>query len=89
MVDIMSALNMIFVPMNLLGLFFGVLVGIAFGCMPGLSVNMGLALLFPLVGIFLPSYCDTVAGWMEGSYFAADLYNNNLLLILMRDFLQA
>ena len=28
MVDIMSALNMIFVPMNLLGLFFGVLVGI-------------------------------------------------------------
>ena len=29
MVDIMSALNMIFVPMNLLGLFFGVLVGIA------------------------------------------------------------
>ena len=83
MVDIMSALNMIFVPMNLLGLFFGVLVGIAFGCMPGLSVNMGLALLFPLVGIFLPSYCDTVAGWMEGSYFAADLYNNNLLLILI------
>ena len=33
MVDIMSALNMIFVPMNLLGLFFGVLVGIAFGCL--------------------------------------------------------
>ena len=28
MVDIMSALNMIFVPMNLLGLFFGVLVGL-------------------------------------------------------------
>ena len=39
MVDIMSALNMIFVPMNLLGLFFGVLVGIAFGCMPGLSLT--------------------------------------------------
>ena len=52
MVDIMSALNMIFVPMNLLGLFFGVLVGIAFGCMPGLSVNMGLALLFPLAFTF-------------------------------------
>ena len=54
-----------------------------------LSVLLFLALLFPLVGIFLPSYCDTVAGWMEGSYFATDLYNNNLLLILMRDFLQA
>ena len=52
MVDIMSALNMIFVPMNLLGLFFGVLVGIAFGCMPGLSVNMGLALLSTVSAAF-------------------------------------
>lgn len=66
--------------------FLGILMGILLGA---LSVLLFLALLFPLVGIFLPSYCDTVAGWMEGSYFAADLYNNNLLLILMRDFLQA
>ena len=71
MVDIMSALNMIFVPMNLLGLFFGVLVGIAFGCMPGLSVNMGLALLFPLAFTFhgiggilmlLGIYCGAIYG---------------------------
>ena len=40
--DIASALSMIFIPANLLGLVFGVAVGIAFGCMPGLSVNMGL-----------------------------------------------
>ena len=52
-----------------------------------LSVLLFLALLFPLVGIFLPSYCDTVAGWMDDSYFAEDLYNNNLLLILFRDFI--
>lgn len=71
MVDIMSALNMIFVPMNLLGLFLGVLVGIAFGCMPGLSVNMGLALLFPLAFTFhgiggilmlLGIYCGAIYG---------------------------
>ena len=52
MADIISALNMIMVPVNLLGLVMGVLVGIAFGCMPGLSVNMGLALLFPLAFTF-------------------------------------
>ena len=69
--DIISALNMIFVPLNLLGLFFGVLVGIAFGCMPGLSVNMGLALLFPLAFTFhgiggilmlLGIYCGAIYG---------------------------
>ena len=52
MTEILNALQMILVPMNLLGLLFGVLVGIAFGCMPGLSVNMGLALLFPLAFSF-------------------------------------
>ena len=52
MVDILSAINMIMDPINFVGLFFGVLVGIAFGCMPGLSVNMGLALLFPLAFSF-------------------------------------
>ena len=64
----------------LLGILMGVLLG-------ALSVLLFLALLFPLVGIFLPSYCDTVAGWMDDSYFAEDLYNNNLLLILFRDFI--
>ncbi|MBQ9763815.1 MAG: tripartite tricarboxylate transporter permease [Phascolarctobacterium sp.] len=71
MADILSALNMIFVPLNLLGLAFGVAVGIAFGCMPGLSVNMGLALLFPLAFSFqgiggilmlLGIYCGAIYG---------------------------
>ena len=69
--DILTALNMIFVPLNLVGLFAGVLVGIAFGCMPGLSVNMGLALLFPLAFTFhgiggilmlLGIYCGAIYG---------------------------
>ena len=71
MADIISALNMIMVPVNLLGLVMGVLVGIAFGCMPGLSVNMGLALLFPLAFTFhgiggilmlLGIYCGAIYG---------------------------
>jgi putative tricarboxylic transport membrane protein len=71
MADILTALNMILVPLNLLGLGMGVLVGIAFGCMPGLSVNMGLALLFPLAFSFhgiggilmlLGIYCGAIYG---------------------------
>ncbi len=71
MADILSALEMILVPLNILGLFFGVAVGIAFGCMPGLSVNMGLALLFPLAFSFhgiggilmlLGIYCGAIYG---------------------------
>ena len=71
MVDILAALDMIFVPLNILGLVFGVIVGIAFGCMPGLSVNMGLALLFPLAFSFhgiggilmlLGIYCGAIYG---------------------------
>ena len=71
-------------PVSYTHLLLGILMGVLLGA---LSVLLFLALLFPLVGIFLPSYCDTVAGWMDDSYFAEDLYNNNLLLILFRDFI--
>ncbi len=71
MTDILTALEMIFVPLNLLGLVFGVGAGIAFGAMPGLSVNMGLALLFPLtftfqgmggILILIGIYCGAIYG---------------------------
>lgn len=63
--------------------FLGILMGILLGAV---SVLLFLALLFPAAELFFPAHADTIAGWMEGSYFAEDLYNNNLLLILLRDF---
>lgn len=78
--DVLSALSMIFVPVNLLGLVFGVAVGIAFGCMPGLSVNMGLALLFPLAFSF-----DGIGGilMLIGIYCGA-IYGGSISAILLK-----
>ena len=78
--DIASALSMIFIPANLLGLVFGVAVGIAFGCMPGLSVNMGLALLFPLAFSF-----DGIGGilMLLGIYCGA-IYGGSISAILLK-----
>lgn len=52
-----------------------------------LYVFVFLALLLPVVGLFMPEQCETVMGWLDSSVIAGDLYNNNLLLILFRDFL--
>lgn len=63
--------------------FLGTLMGVLLGAV---SVFLFLALLFPLAEIFFPAHTETVSGWMEGSLFAKDLYDSNLLLILLRDF---
>ena len=71
MADIITALGMIADPFNFVCLIFGVGVGIMFGAMPGLSVNMGLALLLPLAFAFkgmagilmlLGIYCGAIYG---------------------------
>lgn len=71
MQDIITALSNVFVPMNIIGLIFGTGVGIIIGAMPGLSVNMGIALLFPLTFAFqgvggilmlLGIYCGAIYG---------------------------
>lgn len=64
----------------LLGLILGSVLGV-------LYVFVFLALLFPVVGLFMPEQCETVMDWLDSSVIAGDLYNNNLLLILFRDFL--
>ncbi|MEA5027422.1 MAG: tripartite tricarboxylate transporter permease [Sphaerochaeta associata] len=49
---ILASLGTIFQFTNIIGLIFGTGVGILIGAMPGLSVNMGIALLFPLTFSF-------------------------------------
>lgn len=65
------ALGHIIEPMNLVGMLFGTLVGIIIGGLPGLSTNMGIALLFPLTFSFqgmggilmlLGIYCGSIYG---------------------------
>lgn len=65
---------------RLLGLLFGIVIAI-------FNILLFLALLLPLVGIVVPSWSETLPQWFEGSYFAKDIYDNNLLLILIRDFI--
>ena len=64
----------------LLGLLLGAILGIVY-------VFVFLALLLPVVGLFMPENCETVLGWLDNSLIAGDLYDNNILLILFRDFL--
>ena len=68
---IYEALRNIFIPINILGLIFGTGAGIVIGALPGLSVNMGIALLFPLSFAFsgvggilmlLGIYCGAIYG---------------------------
>ncbi len=68
---IMQALSNVFTPLNFGGMVFGIFMGIIIGALPGLSVNMGIALLFPLTFSFqgvggilmlLGIYCGAIYG---------------------------
>ena len=63
--------------------FLGTLLGVVFGAF---FVMAFLALVFPILGLVAPSQCETVLSWFDNSFFAKDLYDNNLLLVLFRDF---
>lgn len=78
--DILTALGNVFVPVNIIGLVFGTGVGILIGALPGLSVNMGIALLFPLTFAF-----QGVGGilMLLGIYCGA-IYGGSISAILLR-----
>ena len=71
MMNFIEALTQVFQPVIILGLFFGTGAGILIGALPGLSVNMGIALLFPLTFAFsgiggilmlMGIYCGAIYG---------------------------
>lgn len=68
---LLTAMVSVFTPLNLCGLAAGTMAGILIGAMPGLSVNMGIALLFPMTFAFngvggilmlLGVYCGAIYG---------------------------
>ncbi len=65
---------------RLLGLILGIVIGF-------FNVLLFLALLLPVCGLLFPSLGEQLPVWFSGSVFAKDLYDNNLLLILLRDFI--
>ncbi|WP_207765873.1 tripartite tricarboxylate transporter permease [Pleomorphomonas carboxyditropha] len=71
MIDILHAAEIVFSAQSLLMLFLGVFAGIIIGALPGLTVNMGIALLLPLTFSFegmagilmlLGVYCGAIYG---------------------------
>lgn len=62
--------------------FLGLIMGIVLGI---INVMIFLALLPAVLGIFCPDMSESLVSWFSGSYAAQDLYDNNLLLVLMRD----
>ena len=71
MFNFIEAVALVFQPVNIIGLVFGTGIGILIGALPGLSVNMGIALLFPLTFAFngiggilmlMGIYCGAIYG---------------------------
>jgi len=45
-----------------------------------------LTVMIPVLSMFDTGFVDTVSGWLDSSYFAGTLYDNNFLTVLLRDF---
>ncbi len=67
--------------------FFDGFMGFLFGGVRGLIyVFLFFALLVPILGLLWPGLSETIIKSMDDSYVAGFLYNNNVFLILVRDF---
>lgn len=60
--------------------FLGLLMGIIMGVF---VVFLFLALLFPAASVVAPDKVSEIMGWFDGSIFAQDLYDNNLLFLII------
>lgn len=59
--------------------FLGLIMGIVLGL---IAVFLFLALLFPVSSLVSPGHAQEIMAWFDGSFFAQDLYDNNLLLLI-------
>lgn len=64
----------------LLGLLLGIIVGAFY-------VFAFLALIIPFTSVVAPGLSSELLTSLDESYFAAELYNNNILLVIFRDFI--
>ena len=64
------------------------LAGMVTGFAKGMIVVFVLfALMVPVMNMFFPEHIEAAMKALETSRFAGDLYNNNLLLLIVRDFM--
>ena len=65
---------------GILGLIFGFVKGI-------LLVFVLLAVMIPVMSLFDAKFIDIIGVWLDSSFFAGSLYDNNFLALILRDFL--
>lgn len=75
----MDGLNLILVPEILLAIFFGLVVGVTFGAMPGIKGSTAIAIMLPFVYYFDP----LVSIMFLSSIFTGSNYGGGILAILM------
>ena len=68
--------------------FFDGVAGLVFGFVKGaLLVFILLVVMIPFLSLFDSGLTETVGIWLDSSYFAGSLYDNNFLALIVRDFL--
>lgn len=78
--DVLYVFAAVFEPMNLLAIFVGVIAGLGIGGLPGLTANLGVALLLPVTF----SLDVTAALLMLMSLYTAAIYGGSFAGILLR-----
>lgn len=77
---IVSGLQLLFQPMNLLFVFLGTVAGIIFGALPGFSAGMGIAVMIPVTFGMNPA-----AGLiMLGGIYCGAIYGGSISAVLLR-----
>ena len=62
--------------------------GLIMGLIKGLFiVSALLAIMIPVLSIWDKGLVPVIQGWLDSSYFTGTLYDNNILVLIVRDFL--